>query len=274
MQDASREKRKFGSTEWEAMKILGVRIDLVDYDKTLRIIHGCILNRLIGHFICVTPVHPIMECRKDSVLRNALEKSLLTVPDGMPVVWAAKLLGGKINDRVYGPNLMLHSCGMAEKEGYSVFLYGSKPETLEKLKTTLVNRFPRLKIAGTYSPPFHKLNTHEEREIIQMINAASPDILFVGLGVPKQEKWMLVFCHRIEVPISLGVGAAFDFISGEKKQAPSWMQKRGLEWFFRLMSEPMRLWKRYLIYNPLFIFLLLKELLGNTFKSRKEIKFG
>jgi N-acetylglucosaminyldiphosphoundecaprenol N-acetyl-beta-D-mannosaminyltransferase len=166
---------------------------------------------------------------------------------------------------------MLYSCGMAEKEGYSVFLYGSKPETLEKLKTTLVNRFPRLKIAGTYSPPFRKLDTHEETKIIQMINAASPDILFVGLGVPRQEKWMARHCQTIKVPITIGIGAAFDFISGEKKQAPTWMQARGLEWFFRLLSEPRRLWTRYLIYNPLFVFLFLIQLTGTTLKFRRII---
>ena len=244
------------------VSILGVRIDMVDYDSTLSAIRDCIMHHSRGNYICASPVHPIMVAQRDKELKKALLNSLLTVPDGMPVVWAARLLGGSIRDRVYGPNLMLRLCEMSEREGYSIFLYGGSPETLEKLGENLRARFAGLKIAGAYSPPFRKLLPEEENGILEMIRVASPDILFVGLGVPKQEKWMLNMCHRVQVPVTLGVGAAFDFISGEKKQAPAWLQKKGLEWFFRLVTEPGRLWSRYLIYNPLFISYFVGQLLS------------
>ncbi len=255
-----------GTLEWESIRILGVRIDLVDYTLTTDIMRECISNRTMGNYICVTPVHPIMVSRSDQDLREALENSKLSVPDGMPVVWAARLLGGKIQDRVYGPNLMLRACAMAECEGYSVFLYGGKPETLIKLKNELADRFPNLRIAGSYSPPFRKLLPKEEEEIIQAINSASPDLLFIGLGAPKQEKWMARHCPKMNVPVTIGVGAAFDFLSGEKKQAPAWMQSRGLEWIFRLINEPKRLLVRYLVYNPLFILFFLKQLTWSSSK--------
>jgi N-acetylglucosaminyldiphosphoundecaprenol N-acetyl-beta-D-mannosaminyltransferase len=161
---------------------------------------------------------------------------------------------------------------MAECEGYSVFLYGGKPETLIKLYNELADRFPNLKIAGSYSPPFRKLLSKEEEEIIHAINSASPDILFVGLGAPKQEKWMDDFCGHLKVPVSLGIGAAFDFLSGEKKQAPGWMQKRGLEWLFRLYSEPRRLWTRYLIYNPLFILYFMHQIILSLMGAKRRIE--
>jgi len=259
----------FEVPQWDSAKILGIRIDLVDYRSVVSIVKNCISERSTGNYICVTPVHPIMEAQRDLELKEALEKSLITVPDGMPVVWAARLLGGFIKDRVYGPNLMLHTCGMAEKEGHSIFLYGSKPEIIERLLINLNAQFTSLKIVGSYSPPFRNLFPNEEMKIIDMIDSASPDILFVGLGVPKQEKWMHDFSSRIKVPISIGVGAAFDFISGEKRQAPEWMQKRGLEWFFRLMTEPRRLWTRYLIYNPLFIYYFVGQLISRRFLKNK-----
>nr|NIN51763.1 WecB/TagA/CpsF family glycosyltransferase [Nitrososphaeria archaeon]NIQ32261.1 WecB/TagA/CpsF family glycosyltransferase [Nitrososphaeria archaeon] len=170
-----------------------------------------------------------------------------------------------IAERVYGPNLMLQACEMAETSGFSVFLYGGRAQTLDKLKTNLLKRFPSLSIAGAYSPPFRSLTPDEEIRIITMINKASPDILFVGLGAPKQEKWMARHCDRLNVPVTLGVGAAFDFLSGEKRQASIWMQRRGLEWLYRLLNEPTRLWKRYLLYNPLFVTLFLGQLIGARF---------
>jgi N-acetylglucosaminyldiphosphoundecaprenol N-acetyl-beta-D-mannosaminyltransferase len=248
------------------VRVLGVRINIVDYAKTLLIIKECIINQSLGNYICFSPVHPIMVSQRDLELKRALENSLLTVPDGMPVVWAAKLLGGTISDRVYGPNMTLRVCEEAEKSGFSIFLYGSHPHTLEKMRNNLLSRFRRLRVIGAYSPPFRNLSSSEEREVIQMIKSASPNILFVGLGAPKQEKWMAHYCPKLDVPISLGVGAAFDFLSGEKRQAPAWMQTRGLEWFYRLMCEPRRLGARYLIYNPLFMLNFLNQLLYHKIK--------
>jgi N-acetylglucosaminyldiphosphoundecaprenol N-acetyl-beta-D-mannosaminyltransferase len=250
------------------ISILGIRIDLLDYEKTLLLIEQCIAERMMGRYICASPVHPIMAAQKDRLLKDALNHSWLTVPDGMPVVWAARLLGGQINRRVYGPELMVRSCGLAARQGYSIFLYGATPQTLEKLQTALLERFPLLHISGVHSPPFRPLAPKEQAEIIELIEGASPDILFVGLGAPKQEKWMAALCPRMNVPVTMGVGAAFDFLAGQKRQAPSWMQARGLEWLFRLLNEPTRLWIRYLVYNPLFILLFLRQITKHGWTSR------
>lgn len=223
---------------------------------------GVISKRIFGKYISACPVHPIMVSVRDKEAKNALNNSWLTVPDGMPVVWAARMLGASIKDRVYGPDLMLRSCDAAERLGYSIFLYGGKPWTLKNLETSLLERFPHLRITGKYSPPFRKLSPSEDMRIIEMINSAHPDMLFVCLGAPKQDKWMFRHCKKIKVPVTVGVGAAFDFLSGEKKQAPAWMQAHGLEWFYRLLNEPSRLWSRYLINNPLFVLLFLGQLLG------------
>ena len=243
------------------VEILGVRVDLVDYETIINLIKKSISQHSLGRYICPCPVHPIIVAQRDRELNHALNDSWLTVPDGMPVVWAAKMLGGPAIDRVYGPNLMLQACQMAEMFGFSVFLYGGKPQTLEKLKRNLLKRFPNLSFAGAYSPPFRALSPKEEKTIVTMINKASPHILFVALGAPKQEKWMAKHCRKVNVKVMVGVGAAFDFLSGEKKQAPKWMQTRGLEWLFRLLSEPTRLWARYAVYNPLFVALFLGQLI-------------
>jgi N-acetylglucosaminyldiphosphoundecaprenol N-acetyl-beta-D-mannosaminyltransferase len=251
------------------VRILGIRIDMVDYESTLSLIKKQIVKPSFGNYICVCNVHVIMLAQKDYDLKNALDHSTLTVADGMPVVWSARKLGASINATVRGTNLMLKACEMAESERYSVFFYGAKPQTLSKMQENLLRRFPRLRISGVYSPPFSPLSEEEDAQIIEMINSASPDILFIGLGAPKQEKWMADYCQKIKVPVTIGVGAAFDFLSGEKKQAPVWMQARGLEWLFRLVNEPSRLWARYIVYNPQYVFLVIKQLLREKlFRTR------
>jgi N-acetylglucosaminyldiphosphoundecaprenol N-acetyl-beta-D-mannosaminyltransferase len=202
-----------------------------------------------------------MLAQRDNEFKLALNNSWMTVPDGMPVAWGARLLGGKIKKNVRGTELMFLSCKLATKMNYSIFLYGSKPETLQNLKDSIHTTFPTLKISGKYSPPFRPLSLKEEIKIIDIINAVSPDILFIGLGAPKQEKWMFKHSPKINASVIMGVGAAFDFLAGGKKQAPLWIQSIGLEWLFRLFSEPRRLWKRYIIYNTLYIFLFTKQLL-------------
>jgi N-acetylglucosaminyldiphosphoundecaprenol N-acetyl-beta-D-mannosaminyltransferase len=244
-----------------SVQILGIRINIVNYDLVLSLIKKCIQAHSSGNYICVCPVHSIMVSQRDCDLKRALDKSLLAVPDGRPVVWAARLLGASIDNAVRGTNLTLLSSEMAEKEGYPIFLYGANEETLGRMKENLLKRFPQLRIVGMFSPPFRNLTPNEKAEIIDRINLANPQILFVGLGAPKQEKWMASFCPSLKVPVTLGVGAAFDFLSGEKKEAPLWMQARGLEWLFRLLKEPGRLWFRYVVYNPLYIFSILKQLL-------------
>jgi N-acetylglucosaminyldiphosphoundecaprenol N-acetyl-beta-D-mannosaminyltransferase len=246
-----------------SLKILDVKIDLIDYERVLALVKESISKRHAGRYICASPVHPIIVSQKDKTVKYALNNSWLTVPDGVPVVWAAKLLGGALKNRVYGPELMLRSCKMAEHFDFSVFLYGGTPQALNKLEVNLKKLYPRLQIIGTYSPPFRNLSTKEEIVVNEMLNTTQPDILFVGLGAPKQEKWMARHCSKLNVPVTMGVGAAFDFISGEKKQAPLWMQKTGMEWFFRLVQEPKRLWQRYILGNTIFCFLFLIELIRN-----------
>jgi N-acetylglucosaminyldiphosphoundecaprenol N-acetyl-beta-D-mannosaminyltransferase len=250
-----------GSKSWSSLEILGVKIDLVDYTTAVSHIKDSISGKVSGRYICASPVHSIIVSQKDKIAKEALNHSWLTVPDGMPVVWAARLLGGTIKKRVYGPELMLRSCKMAEHFGFSIFLYGGTPQALNKLEANLKKRFPRLKIAGAYSPPFRDLSAEEETKVNEMIHTCHPALLFVGLGAPKQEKWMARHCPELNVPVTMGVGAAFDFISGEKKQAPFWMQNAGLEWLFRLACEPRRLWKRYLWGNLEFCLFLVLDLI-------------
>ena len=247
--------------KWMSLSILDVKIDLLDYSKVIALIKESITQQILGRYICASPVHPIVVSQKDKKLKDALNNSWLTLPDGMPVVWAARILGGAIKDRVYGPELMLRSCKMAEQCGFSIFLYGGTSWALDKFEFNLKKQFPLLKIAGAYSPPFRTLSVEEETDVNKMLKSCHPDMLFVGLGAPKQEKWMAKHCPQLDIPVTIGVGAAFDFISGEKRQAPYWLQNAGLEWLFRLASEPQRLWKRYLLGNIIFCFLLFKNLI-------------
>jgi N-acetylglucosaminyldiphosphoundecaprenol N-acetyl-beta-D-mannosaminyltransferase len=264
------QSKRIKSKNPPSLKILDVKINLIDYDTVLALVTESISKRYAGRYICASPVHPIIVSQKDKTVKHALNNSWLTVPDGMPVVWAAKLLGGKLKNRVYGPELMLRSCKMAELSGFSVFLYGGTPQALNKLELNLKRLYPRLHIAGTCSPPFRPLSTEEEGVINKKLNSCHADILFVGLGAPKQEKWMAEHCRKLNIPVTMGVGAAFDFISGQKKQAPTWMQKTGMEWFFRLIQEPQRLWQRYFLGNTIFCFLFLIEFIRNH--KRGEIR--
>ena len=218
-------------------------------------------------YVCVTPVHLVMAAQKDPGLREILNNSGLTTPDGMPLVWVGKLLGHHTIDRVYGPDLMINFSALADAAGYTNFYYGGGPGIAEKLAEKLGQRFPGLKVVGTYSPPFRPLTPEEDQQIVDMINEADPDVLWVGLGAPKQDKWMAEHKGRIKAPVMVGVGAAFDFLSGQKKQAPGWMQRNGLEWLFRLTSEPKRLWRRYLVTNTLFICSIVPQLLRHFTKD-------
>jgi N-acetylglucosaminyldiphosphoundecaprenol N-acetyl-beta-D-mannosaminyltransferase len=183
----------------------------------------------------------------------------LVTPDGMPLVWLGRLKGLEAK-RVYGPDLMLLTCEMAARKGYSHYFYGGMPGVPEKLADHLQRKFPGLKVAGTYSPPFRQMTAEEDQKIIQKINKARPHILWVGLSSPKQDLWMAEHLGKIKAPVMIGVGAAFNFHSGSVKQAPHWMQRSGLEWVFRLSQEPKRLWKRYLFDNPAFAVNVLLQL--------------
>jgi N-acetylglucosaminyldiphosphoundecaprenol N-acetyl-beta-D-mannosaminyltransferase len=202
-----------------------------------------------------------MEAYDEPKFKKVVNSADMVTPDGMPLVWTLARLGVKLDDRVYGPTLMLHICEAAEKNGIPIGFYGGIPETLEALKINIKTRYTNLNIVYSYSPPFRSLNPEEDEQIVANINASGVQILFVGLGCPKQEYWMNSHRDKFKL-VMLGVGAAFDFHTGRVKQAPRWMQHIGLEWLFRLMMEPRRLWKRYLKHNPRFVILFLMQLFG------------
>jgi N-acetylglucosaminyldiphosphoundecaprenol N-acetyl-beta-D-mannosaminyltransferase len=214
------------------------------------------------HYVCVTGVHGVMESQRDEELRRIHSHAGLVTPDGVPLLWLGRLRGFADMDRVYGPDLMLRLCDRSPFRGYRHYLYGGGEGVPERLGARLSKRFPGLDIVGSYSPPFRPLTPEEDDEVVRRLNAARPDIIWVGLGTPKQERWMEAHRSRLRAPVLIGVGAAFDFHSGLKRQAPRWMQRGGLEWLFRLASEPRRLWRRYLVNNTWFIALVLAQACG------------
>jgi N-acetylglucosaminyldiphosphoundecaprenol N-acetyl-beta-D-mannosaminyltransferase len=212
-----------------------------------------------SRYVCVSNVHMVMEAFDDEGFSSVLRKADLVTADGMPIVWSQRLLGHREAGRVYGPELMLRVCEVASATRLPVALYGGTEATLERLRTKLQTRIPDLEIAFALSPPFRPLTPQEDDDIIQRIRRSGARIVLVGMGCPKQELWMAA--HRPAIPaVMLGVGAAFDFIAGTKPQAPQWMQDAGLEWSFRLWTEPRRLWRRYLYHNPRFVFQLVRQL--------------
>jgi N-acetylglucosaminyldiphosphoundecaprenol N-acetyl-beta-D-mannosaminyltransferase len=241
--------------------ILGVGVSALNMAMALEIIEGWI-ERREPHYVCVTGVHGVMESQRDGELRRIHNRAGLVTPDGMPLVWLSRLQGFHHVERVYGPDLMLALCERSAAKGYRHFFYGGAEGVPEQLASVLQKRFPGLQVAGTFSPPFRSLTADEDDRIVQMINAAAPDIVWVGLSTPKQERWMAGHRERLTAPVLIGVGAAFDFLTGRKPQAPHWMQRAGLEWLFRLLTEPRRLWRRYLYHNPRFVLLVLLQLLG------------
>jgi len=207
-----------------------------------------------SRYVCVANVHMVMEAHDRVEVRRAVQEADLVVPDGMPLVWWLRLMGLRQQPRVYGPDLMLRVCAWAAQAGVPIGLYGAQPQTLRALHARLQERFPRLSIAYQYSPPFRPLSAEEDRGVVEAIRRSGARVLFVALGCPKQELWMAA--HRGRVPaVMLGVGAAFDFLAEMKPQAPRWMRHWGLEWLFRLLTEPRRLWRRYLYHNPRFLWL-------------------
>lgn len=216
----------------------------------------------------MTSVHGIILGKDDPTFAEILTSADITTPDGMPVVWAMRSFGCPGQQRVYGPTLMLHLCQSAAQHGHRIYLYGGRPEVLPRLEQRLREQFPALEIVGRHSPPFRPLTPAEDEGVQQEIRKSRADLLFIGISTPKQERWM--FEHRQNFPgvTMIGVGAAFDFHAGCTPQAPGWMQKLGLEWFFRLSTEPGRLWRRYLLVTPRFIPLWLVQRLKTVRESR------
>jgi N-acetylglucosaminyldiphosphoundecaprenol N-acetyl-beta-D-mannosaminyltransferase len=239
--------------------VLGVPLALTDYERTLEWIDAATAAREPG-YICVAAVHTVMACQEDSALRAAVEGASFTVPDGQPLVWALDALGHGVQDRVYGPELMDRACARAARTGLRFYLYGGRNHgALAELARRLRLRHPGLKIVGGHCPPFRPLTAAEEDEIAAEINRSGADVVWVGIGVPKQEKWMAHMRDRLDAPVLVGVGAAFDFHAGLVPQAPDALQRLGLEWAFRLVQEPRRLWRRYLRYNPRFVLGFLRQ---------------
>jgi len=233
--------------------VLGIPLALTDYERTLDWIDAAAATRERG-FICVAAVHTVMACHDDPELRAAVLGASFTVPDGQPLVWALNALGHRLPDRVYGPALMDRACHRAARTGLRFYLYGGRNHgALAELARTLRLRHPGLKIVGGHCPPFRPQTAAEESAVADDINRCAADVVWVGIGVPKQEKWMARMCGRVDVPVLIGVGAAFDFHAGLIPQAPDALQRLGLEWAFRLTQEPGRLWRRYLRYNPRFV---------------------
>jgi N-acetylglucosaminyldiphosphoundecaprenol N-acetyl-beta-D-mannosaminyltransferase len=237
-----------------AVEVLGVPLARTDYDRTMDWIDAMVGARERG-YVCVAAVHTVMACQDDPELRRAVLDSSLTVPDGQPLVWAMNALGHDLPNRVYGPELMDRYCARAAATGVRTYLYGGRNQgALVQLALNLRRKHEGLRIVGGYAPPYRDLSEEEIDSVAEEINRSGADVVWVGIGVPKQEKWMAQLRDKLEAPVLLGVGAAFDFHADLIPQAPNWMQSLGLEWVYRLSREPRRLWRRYLRYNPRFIF--------------------
>lgn len=241
--------------------VLGVGVDAIDLGGAVERLLGAVEAGEVG-YVCVTGVHGVMEAQRDPELLGILNSSLLTTPDGMPMVWVGRAQGHRRMERVYGPDLMLALCERTARTGHTHFLYGGGPGVVEELGRRLEDRFPGLRIVGRYTPPFGPLTEAEERKLEARVEAANPDFFWVGLSTPKQERFMARYSGRLRTRVMLGVGAAFDMHSGRVKQAPRWMQRSGLEWFYRLCQEPRRLYKRYLTNNPRFVYRIALQMLG------------
>jgi N-acetylglucosaminyldiphosphoundecaprenol N-acetyl-beta-D-mannosaminyltransferase len=242
--------------------VLGVPVHAVQIPGVVSVMEEWIVERRRGHFIAVTGMHGVVEAHHDAEFRAVLNRADLVVPDGMPLVWLARIKGHALKRRVYGPELMDTFCEQTSGKGYRHFFYGGAPGVADELAARFAARFPGLTAAGTYCPPFRPLTEKEDIEVISTINRSRADIVWVGLSTPKQERWMFEHRDRLEVPVMVGVGAAFDFHTERVPQAPEWMRENGLEWLFRLLHEPRRLWKRYLVFGSEFAFCVLLELAG------------
>ncbi len=245
----------------ERVNVLGVGISPINMPAVLSAIENWIATGE-QHYVCVSGVHGVIESQRDEQLRRIHNASGLTTPDGMPLVWLGRLTGHNSMERVYGPDLMLAMSELSARKGYRNYYYGGAEGVPEQLAHNLQNRFPGLQVAGTFSPPFRPLTADEDTQVVEMINKSQADIVWIGLSTPKQERWAAAHVGRLDGSALIGVGAAFDFHSGRVKQAPRWIQRSGFEWFYRMLQDPKRLTKRYLINNPLFLGLILAQLLG------------
>jgi N-acetylglucosaminyldiphosphoundecaprenol N-acetyl-beta-D-mannosaminyltransferase len=248
--------------------ICGVRHSCIEYDTAIAFFDEWIGRRDKPRQICISNVHTTIMCRRDKELAEIANKSAIVTIDGQPLRWYARYVKGvRLNDRVCGPELMIRSIETGLEKGWRHYFLGGKSEVLSNLCKTLLGKYPGLQIAGCYSPPFKPLTDKEDQEIAERINASRADILWVGLGAPKQEKWIAHNLSRVHVPILIGVGAAFDFHSGNVRRAPRFLQRSGLEWAYRIIQDP-RLFNRYLKTNPVFMYLFARDYFQARFVKR------
>jgi N-acetylglucosaminyldiphosphoundecaprenol N-acetyl-beta-D-mannosaminyltransferase len=252
-------------------EVLGMRVDTTSYEDASRRVVSWAHERR-SSYVCIGTVHMVMEAFDSRPFQETVNGADLVTPDGMPLVWALKALGLSSASRVYGPDLMPHTIERAAREKIPIGLYGGTPESLNLLHQVLTSHYPEIMVACKIAPPFRPLTPEEDEAVTREIVASGARILFVGIGCPKQEKWMAAHKNRIPA-VMLGVGAAFDFHTGRVRQAPRWMQAAGLEWVFRLMMEPRRLWKRYAKHNPRFVGLFLLQLLGLRTFGRDKVAY-
>jgi len=245
----------------KTVNILGVPVAAVDIPTAADRIERWIREDA-RKYVIARDVHGIVRSQSDAGLMQAHRAAGMCVPDGMPTVVVGRLRGHKEMKRVYGPDLMLEMMRRSIPKGYTHFLYGGKEGVPGLLRERLTEMFPYLRIVGAVSPPFRPMTPDEEADLQRKVNAAAPDILWVGLGTPKQEFWMAQHAGKLDAKVMIGVGAAFDFHAGLVRQAPRWMQRMCLEWFFRLCMEPRRLWRRYLLTTPRFVYMILGQMLG------------
>jgi len=243
-----------------SFKVLGVSVDAVQIPDIIQQMERWISARTACRFIACTGMHGITESRYDPLFKQILNSADLVVADGMPLVWLGRWHGHAMSRRAYGPELMESFC-RATGPLYQHYFYGGRPGVANRLAEVLKQRYG-VRTVGTYSPPFRLLTEEEKVEVDRRIQAAAPDVVWVGLSTPKQERWMYEHRPRLTVPLMVGAGAAFDFIAGAVNQAPDWMQENGLEWFFRLVQEPRRLWRRYLLMGSKFVWNVALELLA------------
>lgn len=241
--------------------VLGVGVSAINMNDAVRL-SDLLISRNESGYVCVTGVHGVIEAQTDPQFRKILNSSYITTPDGMPTVWVGRAQGYGEMRRVYGPDFMLELCSKSVEKGYKHFLYGGNTNVAENLATVLTTKYPGLRIVGTYTPPFRPLTADEERDLIALVKEAKPDIMWIGLSTPKQERFMSEYLHKLEVKLMVGVGAAFDIHTGGIRDAPGWMKSAGLQWLHRLCQEPKRLWRRYLINNPKFIWNVCLQCLG------------
>ena len=254
--------------------VLGVGVHAIDVSRALEFIENAIAESRKG-YVCVTGVHGVMEAQRDSEFRNILNNAMLVTPDGMPTVWVGRLQGHSHMRRVFGPDLMLEVFKVSAAKGYRHFLYGGAEGVAEQLQSNLTEQFPGVQVVGTYTPPFRPLLWNEQAELEQIVRETSPDIIWVGLSTPKQERFMAQNIDRLSCRLMIGVGAAFDIHTGRVNDAPQWIKQAGLQWLHRLFQEPSRLWKRYLINNSLFSFKIAFQITGlkqYEVRSRNECR--